>query len=554
MNNQQHSNAKQFPRQTTIWKQGDGKRKEETIALSNQKELEEQTELLKKGAPAPTTSDPYLSALLAKAEHLAKIFISKDVAPHLADLESRKKRSTATEPTVSNTVKTRCSSAHNLANYTEDLINDVTAQLGQNEHLKDLPRTLKNKIAALTEDDLLDSALAEFAESSEKMSLSSIVFMLDKAKDTVLLTITQEIYKIWDLTPPLEQSSVEQLAYRVSNIEKYISTANQHLHVHQALLADIYLEVGLLIRRASLASFLEEDKKLRLEAKDGGWWSKLEQRQQTLAIEDLLKDFTEDDSWRNLTIIIIKGRNNTKSWAKVDFQNRNTRGKFEQWLKANRSNAPTTKSFWSSRMIPLDFIPIKDKLIKASITRVTTDWINLVIAQDLLDQWETDFDKVNKVMLVRLQWSVSPVLNIWVECLDPIHRHIWRAINFSRTDINHFKNYDLKREIPCPDTLEKAKEDPSYSFPRPSKFGALKLSSTRRPSLRQEEPSMPANEASASTADPGIPPPTDAAGPPPPSQSVTNTAATTGQTATSPKEKRAKSRTGKRQEAAAGEK
>ena len=81
----------------------------------------------------------------------------------------------------------------------------------------------------------------------------------------------------------------------------------------------------------------------------------------------------------------------------------------------------------------------------------------------------------------------------------------------------------------------------------------------------QEKPSMPANEASASDADPGIPPPTDAAGPPPPSQSVTNTAAvylnsvtntaaTTGQTATSPKEKRIKSRTGKRQEAAAVEK
>ena len=97
-------------------------------------------------------------------------------------------------------------------------------------------------------------------------------------------------------------------------------------------------------------------------------------------------------------------------------------------------------------------------MVKAAIKRVTVDWINLVISQEQLDNWETDYDHVYKVMLVRVQWSVSPVLKIWIECLDPIHRHLWRAINFSRTDINHFKGYDLKREIPCPDTLEKAKE------------------------------------------------------------------------------------------------
>ena len=461
------------------------------------------------------------------------------MAPHLADLESRNKRSNATEPSVSNTVKDRSSISHNLVNYTEDLVNDVTAQLGPNEHLNDLPRILKNKLAAMIEEDLLDAALNDFAESNEKMSLSAIVFMLGKVKDNVLMAITQEIYKIWDLASPSEQASVEQLDYRVSNIEKYISTANKHLHVHQALLADIYAEVGLLTRRASLASFLEEEKKLRLDAKDTQWWSKMEQRQQITAVENLLKDFTEDESWRNFTIIIIKGKNNARSWVKVDFNARNIRGKFEQWLKANRTTATNTKSFWSSRMIPVDFTPIKDKLVKAAIKRVTVDWINLVISQEQLDNWETDYDHVYKVMLVRVQWSVSPVLKIWIECLDPIHRHLWRAINFSRTDINHFKGYDLKREIPCPDTLEKAKEDPSYGYPRPSKFGPLKLGTPRRPSTRQEKPSTPAQESPATAPAPTteISIPASTAGPP--ATAVINTAASTGHAATlSPKEKR----------------
>ena len=534
MNNQQQLNARKFPRQTTIKNQGQGKKPEETIALIEQRGLEEHTEKLKEGAPEPTKSDPYLSALLAKAEYLAKIFIVRDVAPHLADLESRNKRSNATEAGLSNSVKDRSSNSHNLVNYTEDLVNDVTAQLGPNEHLKDLPRILKNKLSVMIEEDLLDAALAEFAESNEKMNLSAIVFMLGKVKDNVLLAITQEIYKIWDLASPSEQASVEQLYYRVSNIEKYVSIANQHLHVHQALLADIYAEVGLLTRRASLASFLEEEKKLRLEAKDVQWWSKMEQRQQITAVETLLKDFTEDEGWRDITIIIIKGRNNTRSWAKVDFHARNLRGKFEQWLKANRSTAPNTKSFWSSRMIPIDFIPIKDKLVKAAIKRVTVDWINLVISQDQLDNWETDFDHVHKVMLVRVQWTVSPVLKIWIECLDPIHRHIWRAINFSRTDINHFKGYDLKREIPCPDTLEKAQEDPSYGYPRPSKFGQLKLGTSRRPLMRQEESSAAAQEltAPATTTQTQTLPPASTAGLP--AASVINTAASTGQAAVSP--------------------
>ena len=342
MNNQHPSNARKFPRQTTIRNQSQGKRPEETIALVEQRELEEHTEKLKDGAPEPTKSDPYLSALLAKAEFLAKVFIVRDVAPHLADLESRNKRSNATEPSLSNTVKDRSSSSHNLVNYTEDLVKDVTAQLGPNEHLNDLPRILKNKLSALIEEDLLDAALNDFAESKEKLDMSAIVFMLGKVKDNVLLAITQEIYKIWDLTSPLEQASVEQLDYRVSNIEKFISTANQHLHVHQALLADIHAEVGLLTRRASLASFLEEEKKLRLDAKDVQWWSKMEQRQQITAVENLLKDFTDDESWRGFTIIIINGKNNARSWAKVDFNARNIRGKFEQWLKANRSTAPNT--------------------------------------------------------------------------------------------------------------------------------------------------------------------------------------------------------------------
>ena len=93
---------------------------------------------------------------------------------------------------------------------------------------------------------------------------------------------------------------------------------------------------------------------------------------------------------------------------------------------------------------------------------------------------------VLKAMYVRVQWSITPLLKIWIECLDPIHRHVWKQINFTRSETNHFKNYKLSSDIPCPDTLEKATEDPSYGTPRPSKFGNLKLPQARNQTAPQE--------------------------------------------------------------------
>ena len=89
------------PRQVTIKTKG---RMEETITLVEQQDIETRITQMQSSAEPQQISDPFMSALLAGAERLAKTFITRDIAPHLLDLDSRKKRSTATEPTVSATI------------------------------------------------------------------------------------------------------------------------------------------------------------------------------------------------------------------------------------------------------------------------------------------------------------------------------------------------------------------------------------------------------------------------------------------------------------------
>ena len=475
------------PRQITIKNKA---RMEETIMLVEQQDIETRITQMQSSAEPQQISDPFMSALLAGAEHLAKTFITRDIAPHLLDLDSRKKRSTATEPSVSATIKTRSCSAVNLESNTEDLINDTQALLGTNEHLTNFPKTIKAKISREVEEEgLLDRAIKEFAECSEKspLGLSAITFQLDTVRDSVLQIIKHEIYQIWSKPTPKNEASVAQLDYRVTNAETMIQSMFQKMTIHEQLLHDIHIDIGSLIRKASHAAFLEEEQKLRLDAQDQRWWSTLDQKQQERAIEDLLQLFTTDESWKNFTIIIFpKLPHNKKGWIKVDFNCKKTRTKFEQWLKVKRSGSNDRRSFWSTRLVPTDFLPIKDKLVRKATEKVALDWVNTVIAQKQENIWVTDYDMVLKAMYVRVQWSITPLLKIWIECLDPIHRHVWKQINFTRSETNHFKNYKLSSDIPCPDTLEKATEDPSYGTPRPSKFGNLKLPQARNQTAPQE--------------------------------------------------------------------
>ena len=74
------------------------------------------------------------------------------------------------------------------------------------------------------EDGLLDRALTEFADCSEKspLGISATTFLLDTVKDKVLQIIKKEIYQIWSKPTPNNESSVAQLDYRVSNAENMI--------------------------------------------------------------------------------------------------------------------------------------------------------------------------------------------------------------------------------------------------------------------------------------------------------------------------------------------
>ena len=83
-------------------------------------------------------------------------------------------------------------------------------------------------------------------------------------------------------------------------------------------------------------------------------------------------------------------------------------------------------------------------------------------------------------MGTRIQFITDPQLKVWVEALDPVHRHVWREVVFSETE-NFFLNYDLEEEIPCPHTRLLSVNNPGMKIRRLDKYkGDLFIPETER--------------------------------------------------------------------------
>jgi hypothetical protein len=68
--------------------------------------------------------------------------------------------------------------------------------------------------------------------------------------------------------------------------------------------------------------------------------------------------------------------------------------------------------------------------------------------------WKTDREAVKT--------KCVPRFSAWVKVLDPCHRSLWRALDFDTT-VNHFRNYDMYKIIPCPDTWANSLTDQAYA-------------------------------------------------------------------------------------------
>ena len=227
-------------------------------------------------------------------------------------------------------------------------------------------------------------------------------------------------------------------------------------------------EIARVQQDSMTAAFLEEERKIRVEPMDQMLWKDAQKNPisddaKKAPIQALLQEWYGAEAASKVDFFVAKENRRSPPWMKLTFQNMHDKFNFESRLKSHREEkkAAGIKTYFSSRLTPMEFAPTKKKLADAAVNKAAGDWIIFVSRCNLEDTWNTDLEYVKRAISVRLKYKVAPRFSAWMEVLDPCHRSMWRAIEFD-TNINHFEQYDLRHKIPCPDTRAKAATDRNY--------------------------------------------------------------------------------------------
>ena len=244
------------------------------------------------------------------------------------------------------------------------------------------------------------------------------------------------------------------------------------------------------------AAFLEEERKIRVEPMDPQMWKNKDKETMTDAekkatVTKLLVEWYGQAATDKIDIFVARDNTRFPPWLKLTFPTMYDKFNFEARMKKLREDKKPEKTFFTNRLTPMEFAPMKKKLIEAATNKATNDWILMVRHSEAEDRWSTDKDHIRRAIFVRVKNKCSPKFSAWCEILDPCHRSMWRALEFD-SNINHFGNYDLFNAIPCPDTRSKASTDRSYAKIRtgPKDIGKdLRLFQTTPASRRRPPPS-----------------------------------------------------------------
>jgi hypothetical protein len=109
--------------------------------------------------------------------------------------------------------------------------------------------------------------------------------------------------------------------------------------------------------------------------------------------------------------------------------------------------------FTTQRLVPQNFIPTKNEMIKQAKQKLAADWEKLVISKESSSKkkWISSGDATWRHMNVRLQFKMTPRFSVWFEALDLSHRLCWKPVDLD-SDKSFFIGYDLGLSIPCPVT------------------------------------------------------------------------------------------------------
>ena len=449
-------------------------------------------EQCKEDTEAIAGKDLYGLSLLGYADSLADQFITTELVSEtsllFAEGKGGKNRGWNTSEAKNVGMERIIESAKNASNWTrfvERTLENIQADLGKAEHLSKFPEAARAALEELIEDGVLTSSLDSFFTGGGWTN-TKLQQHFSSLKEPLKRKLVETIYEVCNLSCSLLKENkvaptMEQLAHRLHTLETKVMETESKSAAFKENFRDILDHIAESELAKYKSDFVMEDRKLHLSHQDSSWY-RLDREVRLKQVTQTLK-LVIPDSWQNCEVWISPNKAQQKhAFAKVTFNSRKEKGHFEKLMKEHRlkENANGKQSFISRRMTPLSFSLKKKLLLDAATKKLAQEWCTMVKDLGKESQWVSIEPLAMKCMGTRIQFITDPQLKVWVEALDPIHRHVWREVVFNEKE-NFFLNYDLEEEIPCPHTRLLSVNTPGMKTRRMDKYkGDLFIPVTER--------------------------------------------------------------------------
>ena len=453
--------------------------------------------------------DLYGLSLLGYADSLADQFITTEIVSEASFLYAGGKRNWNTSEAQKKGMDRISESAKTASNWTkfaELTMSSIQADLGRADYLLQFPEAARAALNELIEDGALTSCFDSFFKGAGWTN-TLLQQHFSSLREPIKRKLVDTIYKVCNLSCSMLKESksaptMEQLAHRLQTLETRVMVTESKTAAFTENFKDIISHIAESELAKYKADFAMEDLKLSLSHQDSSWY-KLNKEERLNQVSQTLKAVIPE-TWQNCEVWISPNKAQQKhAFAKVTFNSRKEKGLFEKLLKEHRlrENEKGKQSFISRRMTPLSFSFKKKLLLDTATSKLAQEWCTMVKDLGKESKWISNEQQAGKCMGTRIQYITDPQLKVWVEALDPVHRHVWREVIFS-SEVNFFENYNLDEEIPCPHTRLLSENNPGMKTRRVDKYKGDILLTTEERSRNKRVSRGSLKE----TEEPGTPP------------------------------------------------
>ena len=444
-----------------------------------------------------STEHDYIKSLLQTSSHITK-FLCASMEERLIDVAFR---SDKLDPTMKAEHVSRVARVYQECNIIASigpLLESMIKDHGASPVYTDFPASIRTLIQ--DQGGILINILTDEDFFEEKWSSVDIKSWIARtAKPQLREAVVSMIYEHCqedslkpnsNLMPTIDSNKLEitvlQKAIRDLKIAEVADKQEKKL---------LAFELSKVQQETFTAAFQEEERKIRLDAQDPAAWKALPEDDKKKMVTDLLTEWYGGEA-EKIDLFLARETPRNPSWVKLTFRGIWEKFDFESRMKKHREEKTPLgiKTFYTTRLTPMEFYQTKKRLMEAASGKVATDWVNHVLDSKAELIWKVDREAIKKAAYVRVKTKCVPRFSAWIEVLDPCHRNLWRALDFDTT-VNHYAKYDLHSPIPCPDTRAKAITEKAYGVRRstPRDQGTDMRISQRTPTNRKPPPKAAAS-------------------------------------------------------------